>query len=77
MSTEESKRMDLALRDAAVAFAVYTERVAAVRRAYDARDAAVVAQEAAWKEYTDAAEVARRAGMDLLVARQPMVMSGV
>jgi hypothetical protein len=75
--TEQSKELEIALRGAAVAFAVYTERVAAVRRAYDARDAAVVAQEAAWKEYTDAAEVARRAGMDLLVVRQPMVMRGV
>jgi hypothetical protein len=69
MSTEESKRMDLALRDAAVAYAVYKERVDAVQRAYDAKDAAVAAQEAAWAEYTVAAERARLAGMDLLLSR--------
>lgn len=69
MSTEESKRMELAIRDAAVAFAVYKERVDAVQRAYDAKDVAVAAQEAAWREYTAAAEVARKAGMDLLLSR--------
>ena len=75
--SEQSRELETALRGAAVAYAVYTERVAAVRRAYDARDAAVAAQEAAWKEYTSAAKVARTAGMDLLVARQPVVMRGV